>query len=109
MVCRPKKFGGLGVMHLGKYATALRLRWSWFEWTSPDKIWVGLGNPCPQEDMDIFYTATSITIGNGRKTPFWQAPWFDWRKPIEIAPLILPYKKGILDGVQCHERGCLDC
>jgi hypothetical protein len=43
--------------------------------------------------MYIFYTATSITIGNGRKTPFWQAPWLDWRKPIEIVLLIFAISK----------------
>ena len=38
--------------------------------------------------MDIFYAATSITIGNGCKTPFWHAPWLEGRKPKDIAPLI---------------------
>jgi hypothetical protein len=38
--------------------------------------------------MNIFYAATSITVGNGRKTPFWHAPWLEGRKPIDIAPLI---------------------
>jgi hypothetical protein len=36
--------------------------------------------------MNIFYAATTITLGNGRKTPFWHAPWLDGRAPKEIAP-----------------------
>jgi hypothetical protein len=45
------------------------------------------------EDMEIFYTATSIKVGNGKKTPFWQAPWLGGRKPIDIAPLIFASSK----------------
>jgi hypothetical protein len=36
--------------------------------------------------MEIFYAATTITLGNGRKTPFWEAPWLAGRKPRDIAP-----------------------
>jgi hypothetical protein len=78
----------LGIKDLDKFATSLRLRWPWQEWKNADKIWAGSGNPCSNEDMDIFYAATSITIGNGAKTPFWHAPWLDGRKPKDIAPLI---------------------
>jgi hypothetical protein len=49
---------------------------TWLEWTDPTKIWVGYdpyGNPCSEEDMSIFYAATTITLGNGCKTPFWHA------------------------------------
>jgi hypothetical protein len=38
--------------------------------------------------MNIFYAATEITLGNGLKAPFWEAPWLQGRKPKEIAPLI---------------------
>ena len=53
----PKKFGGLGVLHMGKFATVLRLRWPWLEWKDPTKIWIGSGNPCFDEDMELFYAA----------------------------------------------------
>lgn len=53
-VCRPKKLGGLGILHLGNFATALRLRWPWLQWKDPNRIWAGSGNPCTKEDMDFF-------------------------------------------------------
>ena len=88
LVCRPKELGGLGILHLGKFVTALCLRWPWLEWKDPGKIWVGFGNPCTNEDMDLFYAAITISIGNGLKTPFWHAPWLGGRKPKDISPLI---------------------
>jgi hypothetical protein len=71
----------------------LRLRWSWLQWKDPNKIWAGSGNPCTKEDMDIFYTAIKISLGNGNKTPFWQAPWLHGRRPIDVAPLIFEISK----------------
>jgi hypothetical protein len=38
--------------------------------------------------MDLFYAATTIPVGNGRKTPFWHAPCLNGKKPIEIVPVI---------------------
>jgi hypothetical protein len=87
-VCRPKKYGGLGILNLEKFAAALRLRWPWLEWKEPNKIWVGTGNPCTDKDMTLFYAATTIALGNGRKTSFWHAPWLDGLKPKDIAPKI---------------------
>jgi hypothetical protein len=69
-VCRPKKLGGLGIFHMDKFATALRLRWPWLEWKDPNKIWVGSGNPCTEQDMELFYTATIITLEMERRPPF---------------------------------------
>jgi hypothetical protein len=34
-----------------------------------------------------------MSNGNGKKTPFWHAPWLEGRKPIEIAPLIYASSK----------------
>jgi hypothetical protein len=47
--------------------------------------WSGTGNPCNDKDMEIFYAATAITLYNGRKTPFWHAPWVHGRMPKDIA------------------------
>jgi hypothetical protein len=73
---------------LDKFATALGLRWPWLEWKDDSKIWAGTGNPCNENDMEIFYAATTITLGNGRKTHFWQAPWLEGKMPKNIAPKI---------------------
>lgn len=34
------------------------------------KIWVGTGNPCNNDDMDLFYAFTTIIIGNVEKMSF---------------------------------------
>jgi hypothetical protein len=52
------------------------------------KIWAGTGNPCTNYDREIFYAATTISLGNGRKTPFWHAPWLHGLMPKDIAPKI---------------------
>ena len=76
------------MLNTDKFARALRLRWLWFEWNDPRKLWVGLGNPCTEEDYEFFYASTTITVGDGAKTPFWDSPWLLGRKPKDIAPPI---------------------
>jgi hypothetical protein len=38
----------IGVLHMEKFATALRLRWLWLEWKDPDKLWVDSDKPPPR-------------------------------------------------------------
>jgi hypothetical protein len=64
VVCAPKNMGGLGVLNLDKFGRALRL-WSSYEWKDPEHAWVGMGNPCNDEDMDLFYASINLTIVNG--------------------------------------------
>ena len=48
-----------------KFGRALRLRWPWLAWTAFEKPWVGMDNPCNDEDMALFYGLTRVTIGDG--------------------------------------------
>jgi hypothetical protein len=106
-VCRPKHLGGLGILHLEKFARALRLRWPWLEWRDPTKLWVGMGNPCNDVDMSLFYSATTISIGGGEIAPFWDSPWLGGEKPKDIAPLIYEAsnKKRCTVAQALHDRG----
>lgn len=88
MVCKPKDCGGLGILNLTKFASALRMRWLWHEWKDEAKPWAGLGTPCTMLDNDLFAAATKVTIGDGKKASFWEDPWLNGRRPKDIAPLI---------------------
>jgi hypothetical protein len=85
-MCRPKKLRGLGVMNLDKFVTALRLRWLWLQWKDSTKNLGGHGNPCSEEDMNIFYAATSITVVNGARQLFGKLLGF-----VGENPKILPH------------------
>jgi hypothetical protein len=82
----PKEFGGLSILNLGRFASTLRLRWVWHEWTSPDKAWVGTEVPCTEQDRLLFAACTTITLGDGHKTSFWSSGWLQGHRPKDIAP-----------------------
>jgi hypothetical protein len=56
------------------------------------KPWVGLGNVCTPQDVDLFAAATKVTIGNGNKALFWEASWINGTRPKDIAPSFLTYQ-----------------
>lgn len=72
---------------------ALRLCWLWFQWTDPQRAWVGFDIPCDDKDKDLFYAATTITMGDGGLMSFWYAPWLQGQKPKDIAPGIFAISK----------------
>lgn len=85
-VRRPKKHGGLGVLDLAMFGRALRLRWLWYEWTDPEKPWVGTILPCNAIDRQLFRASTIVTVGNGKQAKFWQSSWLNGQAPMDIAP-----------------------
>jgi hypothetical protein len=61
------------ILHVEKFARALRLRLSWFECLEPKKLCMGMGTPCNEINTGLFYAATSplvvgmtIRVGQGR-------------------------------------------
>jgi hypothetical protein len=88
MVCKPKNCGGLQILYLTKFASALRMRWLWHEWNDEAKPWVSLGTLCTPLDKDLIVKATKFIIGYWKKTSFYEAPWLNRRRPKDIACLI---------------------
>lgn len=83
---RPKKFGGLGILGLDLFGGALQLRWLRFQWTSPDRPWVGTKPPVNDIDRQLFRASTMVILGNGEKASFWQSSWLDGQAPMDLFP-----------------------
>lgn len=83
-VYSPLDIGGLGLANLGIFGRALRLRWFWFEWRAPDRLWVGTPTPCDKTYRDLFAAATRVAIGDGLTATFWHSNWLGGR-PLRLA------------------------
>ena len=83
---RPKNFGGLGILDLALFSRALRLRWLWYQWTDPDRPWVGTELPVSVVDRQLFRVSTVVTLGDGTKASFWQSAWLNGHAPMDVFP-----------------------
>jgi hypothetical protein len=82
---RPKRLGGLVIKDLIKFSRALRLRSLWYSWDQEDKPWKHLlkvSNPTVRQ----FFFSTTISLGDGRNTPFWEGKWLNGTSLKELAP-----------------------
>jgi hypothetical protein len=91
-LCKPKEYGGIGILNLTKFALALRIRWLWHDWNEEAKSWVRLGTPCTPQYVELFAAATLVTIGNGRKTPFLGSLMDQWKKAQGYCPSLKSQK-----------------
>ena len=73
-------YGGLGILNLNMFASALRMRWLWFQWRDGMKLWMNLGTPCTPHDR-------------GEKAKFWEVVWLGGRRLKDIAPLVFDLSK----------------
>jgi hypothetical protein len=74
-VCRPIKRDVLGIANLEQFGRALRLRWLWHQWLSPEKPWIGSELPIDSLDEALFAAATKVTVHNGISAKFWSSSW----------------------------------
>jgi hypothetical protein len=84
----PKEYSSLGVFDLNKFATTLRVRWLWQEWTSPDKTWIDMEVPCTENDKLLFAACTTITLGDGQRAAFWNSAWLTGQRPKDLAQVL---------------------
>jgi hypothetical protein len=92
-VAKPVEYGGLGIIDLGRFSRALRLRWLWFSWTSPERPWCGSELPIDDEDLALFNAATIVNIRNGAKASFWKSSWMDGRTLASMYPLLYMHSR----------------
>jgi hypothetical protein len=85
-VTMPTEFGGLGILDLDSFRRALRLRWLWFSWSSPEQPWRGTPLPIDSVDLALFNAATKVTIHNRHKASFWNSSWLEDRPPSSLFP-----------------------
>lgn len=80
-------------MDLERFSRALRLRWLWFSWSSPDQPWKGTTLPVDSVDMALFNAATRVTVHNGCKASFWNSSWLDGRTPAALFPSLYKHSR----------------
>jgi hypothetical protein len=85
----------MGILHLTKFARALRLRWLWQEWASTARFWTASELPYMTKDRQLFAATTLISVGDRTKVSFWKVAWAQGLRPKDIAPLIfnVPQRK----------------
>jgi hypothetical protein len=69
-ICKPKKFGGLGVKDLRLQGLALRVRWFWLRRTDRTRPWQGLPGLKDPEAEEVFQSLAHFHIGDGLSTFF---------------------------------------
>jgi hypothetical protein len=62
------------------------VRWLWYQWSEPDRPWVGMEVPCNELDKQLFRASTVVTVGNGLLARFWDSPWCEGHAPRDLAP-----------------------
>lgn len=68
--------------------TAIRLRvcWIWRMHTNPLRPWRGLDMQFSKAELDVFAASTSMVLGNGESSLFWEDRWLDGKSVKEMAP-----------------------
>lgn len=96
------------MLDLEMFSRALRLRWLWFQWSVPDRPWVGMEVPCSKVDRQLFRMSTLISLGSGRTMRFWESSWCDGQAPMDFALNLykLSWRKHLSVKEELHEGKC---
>jgi hypothetical protein len=58
----------------------------WLRWDSKERPWKHLLKVTDTTDSQLFFSSTTIQIGNGANTSFWEAIWLQGAAPKDLAP-----------------------
>jgi hypothetical protein len=89
----PLHQGGLGISDLECFGRALRLRWLWFKWKTPNKPWCDMELPVDGVDEALFAAATRVTVHNGKKAKLWTSSWLEGCSPTTMFPALFKHSK----------------
>jgi hypothetical protein len=74
-VCSPIQNGGLGILNLKLFGTALRRRWPWLRWAPEPQPWTTIPAEDDPEALALFRAATVVQLGDGKIAKFWTDNW----------------------------------
>jgi hypothetical protein len=64
-VQRPLGLGGLGILDLRLFGSALRIRWLWLQHTEPSRPWAKLSFKEDKVTTAFFQASTIVVLGDG--------------------------------------------
>jgi hypothetical protein len=81
-VCSPTRNGGLGILNLKFFGTALHCRWPWLKWASDQRPWLLIPIPNDRDALSLFRAASYIKTGDDKTANFWSDKWLPGRQAI---------------------------
>jgi hypothetical protein len=91
-VCQPPRCGGLGVLNLKLFSTALRCRWPWLRWASEPRPWSLVPTYDDRDSLELFSAATYVQLGNGAQAKFWTNNWLPNKRSVKDSmPTLFSY------------------
>jgi hypothetical protein len=78
-VQHPKHLGGLGILDLRLFGSALQLRLMWLQRTDSSRSWSLLPFNDDAITRAFFHASIRIELNNGKSLLFWQDAWLDGR------------------------------
>ena len=74
-VCRPKEWGGLGLLNLKDFGISLRCRWQWLRRDPERRPWQLLPDQQDKEASTLFAAACWVVLGSSDTARFWTNNW----------------------------------
>lgn len=93
-VCMPMEHGGLDVLNLRHFGTALRCRWPWARWADEPRPWSLLLENTERDVANIYRAAYYILLRDGTMAKFWTDNWLPNGSSIaSLAPALFSFVK----------------